>query len=114
MHVTAVPAPRPRGLKLMFNWGRLRFTLLFSIAWGLLLSTHWKSGFWTVMSKAVLLGLIVMLAFGLFEQWPKRLPRWIARWVLQVVSAALIIPPATAILYAITTAPGAPVFYHDP
>src|SRR5215831_3877398 len=114
MHVTAVPAPRPRGLKLMFNGGRLLFVLLFSLGWGVVLSTHMKSPPWTVFSKTVGLGLITMLVFGLFEQWPTRLPRWVARWALQVISVALVIPPSMAVLYVITTVPGAPVFYHDP
>jgi hypothetical protein len=25
-----------------------------------------------------------MMAFGLFEQWPQRLPKWLARWALQL------------------------------
>jgi hypothetical protein len=32
--------------------------------------------------RAVLLGLLAMLVFGLFEQWPARLPAWLARWAL--------------------------------
>src|SRR5262245_36776977 len=113
MHATAVPAPRPRGLKLMFNWGRLRFVGLFSLVWGLLFSTHLKGSNWSIIGRTLFLGLVVMLVFGLFEQWPKRLPRWIARWALQVIAVALVIPPTMAIFYAITTAPGAPPFYKD-
>jgi LytS/YehU family sensor histidine kinase len=52
-----------------------------------------------------------MLVFGLFEQWPKRLPRWLARWVLQVLGVALVIPPTTAIIYWLSTHAGAPPFY---
>jgi two-component sensor histidine kinase len=96
----------------MLAWPRLRFTVLFSLGWALLLSFHWKSGLMTLLTRVVLLGLIVMLVFGLFEQWPKRLPRWLARWVLQVVGVAVVIPPAMAIIYALSTPEGAPAFYH--
>ena len=110
MHVAAVLAPR-RGLALMLAWPRLKFTLLFSLAWGLLLSLHWTSGLFSILSRTVLLGLSSMLVFGLFEQWPSRLPRWLPRWVLQVVAVAVAIPPSTAIIYALSTVPGAPAFY---
>src|SRR5882672_4592044 len=112
MMAPAVPA-KPRGLALMFDWRRLRFVLLFSIAWGLMIGAHWKSGPMSAVVRTVLLGLTAMLVFGLFEQWPKRLPRWLARWVLQVVSVALVMPPATAIIYALTTPHDAPPFYED-
>src|SRR5258706_7829345 len=111
MVATAVPA-RPRGLALMLNWPRVRFTLLFSMVWGLLLAIHWKSAPMWMLTRAVLLGFIVMLVFGLFEQWPKRLPRWLARWVLQVVGVAVVIPPATAIIFALSAPAGGPPFYH--
>ena len=114
MSATAIPA-RPRGLGSMLSWGRLRFTLLFSGAIGLLLGlTTWTSGLPSALLRAVVLGLVAMLVFGLFEQWPQRLPRWIARWVLQVVGVAVAIPPATAIIYWLSTKPGAPAFYHVP
>src|SRR4029079_13122239 len=85
MHVAAVPAAPPRTLPRMLNWGRLRFTFIFSGVLGILIGAHWKSGIWAGVSHALLLGLVAMLVFGLFERWPKRLPRWIARWALQVV-----------------------------
>ena len=105
---------KPRGLALMLNWRRVRFTILFSMALALLFSFGWKSGLPSLLFRAVLLGLTVMLVFGLFEQWPKRLPRWVARWVLQVIGVGVVIPPTTAIIYALSTPPGAPHFYQVP
>ena len=110
MSATGVPA-KPRGLALMLGWGRVRFTVFFSMAIGLLLSFHWTSGLLSVLTRTVLLGLSAMLVFGLFEQWPRRLPRWLERWVLQVVGVALVIPPSTAIFYWLSTPSGAPAFY---
>src|SRR5262245_6619292 len=111
MHTTALPA-KPRGLALMLSWPRLGFTLLLSVVFGLLISFGWTSGLPSLLIRTALLGLVALLVFGLFEQWPKRLPRWVARWVLQVVAVAFVIPPSMAIIYWLSTEPGAPAFYH--
>src|SRR5262245_7423604 len=113
MHTTALPA-KPRGLALMLSWPRLGFTLLLSVVFGLLISFGWTSGLPSLLIRTALLGLVALLVFGLFEQWPKRLPRWLARWVLQVVGVALVIPPFNAIVYWLSTPAGAPAFYHVP
>jgi sensor histidine kinase YesM len=89
----------------MLGWRRVRFTLSFSIALGLMLGLSWKSG--PLFIRTVLLGLFAMLAFGLFEQWPKRLPAWLARWVLQVLGVALAMPLGTLVIYVLATATGA-------
>lgn len=68
----------PRGLALTLGWRRLLFTVLFSLAIGLLISPAWTTGLASVLIRTVTLGLIGMLVFGLFEQWPKRLPTWLA------------------------------------
>jgi hypothetical protein len=110
MTSTVLPA-RPRGLALMFNWRRIRFVVLFALGLGLLLSPAWKSGLPSILTRFVTLGLIAMVVFGLFEQWPKKLPRWIERWVLQVLGIMVAMPISTAIIYAFATPPGAPHFY---
>jgi LytS/YehU family sensor histidine kinase len=98
MIATAFSA-KPRGLALMLGWRRMRFTLLFSIGLGLAVSIHYgPAGFF----HAVLLGLIAMLVFGLFERWPKRLPAWLARWALQVTGVALAMPLGTLVLQLLT------------
>jgi LytS/YehU family sensor histidine kinase len=49
--------------------------------------------------------------FGVFEQWPRQLPGWLARWALQVLMVAVTIPIFIAIIYALSTPEGAPHFY---
>lgn len=110
MPASAVLA-KPRGLALLLGWRRVRFTLCFSIFLGLLLGFGWKSGLWSLLIRTVALGLIAMLVFGLFEQWPKRLPTWLARWVLQVVGVAVAMPLATFMIYVLSTDAGAPPFW---
>jgi len=96
---------KPRSLTLMLAWRRVLFTLACSIILGLVLSIH--LGF-PVIIEPVILGLIAMLLFGLFEQWPKRLPAWLARWVLQVIGVALAMPLGTLVLYALGDGAGGP------
>ena len=105
---------KPRGLALILGWRRVRFVLFFSLAWSLLLALAGNSGWTSILARTLWLGFTALLVFGVFEQWPRRLPRWLARWVLQVVSVAFIIPPALALSFALTTARGEPPFYHVP
>ena len=112
MSATAVPS-KPRGLALLLGWPRLRFTLGVSVLLGLLIGTGWTSGMFSALERTVALGLIAMLVFGVFEQWPKNLPAWLARWVLQVFSVAFVMPWATFAIYVLSTAPGAPDFWQD-
>ena len=110
--MSAVVLPsRPRGLALMFGWRRVAFTLAFATAIGLLMGAGWKSGLLSILERTIALGLIAMLVFGLFEQWPKRLPRWLGRWALQVVAVAIAMPISTVIIYLLSTEEGAPPFW---
>jgi len=112
MPVVAVPA-KPRGLALMLGWRRLLFALGLSMASGLLLGLDWKSSVSSLLLRTSILGLSAMLVFGVFEQWPRRLPAWLARWVLQVSGVALAMPLATFAIYVLSTPAGEPPFWHD-
>jgi|SRR5262245_11012452 len=112
MHAPAVSA-RPHGLRPLLGWPRLRFTLLCSIALGLLLGIGLGGGPVLMLFRSVPLGVTLMLVFGVFGQWPRRLPRWIERWVLQVIAVAAAVPLATALFVVLTTARGEPLFFSD-
>ena len=111
MNATLTGSGRPQGLALLLSWSRVRSTLLLSVIWGTLMSFSWTSGPVSVISRTVAIGLIAMLTYGVFEQRPTRLPRWMSRWVLQVVAVAVVIPPTTALIYVLSTPGGAPPFY---
>lgn len=100
-----------RGLGLLLRWQRVVFTLCASVLFGLLFSFGWKSGLVSLLIRAVGLGLMGMLVFGLFEQWPKRLPAWLARWVLQVLGVAVVMPTTAFVIYVLSTPAGAPPFW---
>ncbi|MGE0582352.1 MAG: sensor histidine kinase [Steroidobacteraceae bacterium] len=101
----------PRGLALAFNWKRVAFTLLFSFSWGALFGLGWTSGWWGAVVRFMGLGLILMLVFGLFEQWPGRLPHWLPRWLLQVAAVAACVPIVTVAMWIGSTDPGDPPFW---
>jgi LytS/YehU family sensor histidine kinase len=88
------------------------FTLGTSVLLGLLLSPGWKPGALSVLARAVMLGLLAMLVFGLFEQWPKHLPAWLARWAFQILGVALAIPLGVFAISRLSTDAGAPPFWH--
>ncbi|HEX8170964.1 MAG TPA: histidine kinase [Thermoanaerobaculia bacterium] len=63
--------------------------------------------------RTAIIGLAAAAAFSLFEVWPRGLPRWFQRWVLQVVAVGVCIPVTTLLIYILSTAPGAPQFWED-
>ncbi len=113
MTATAVPA-KPGSLGRLLSWGRLRPTLVISGLLGLMMSFGWTSGPASILGRTLTLGLVAMLTFGVLERWPKRLPRRLARWVVQVLGVALSIPIGTWWIYVLSTPPGGPPFWRVP
>jgi two-component sensor histidine kinase len=97
----------------IFSWPRLRLIAGFSILAGLLPDLLFNGGEPLMLVRVTALGVAGLLAFGAVEVWPRRLPRWLARWVLQVLGVALTMPVVTAALWVASTAPGAPAFWQD-
>lgn len=95
----AAASVKPRGLALMLGWQRLRFTLAVSILFGLLLSGSTDAPVSIVIVRAIIVGFGAMLAFGFFEQHPKRLPRWLARSALQLIGIAVSVPLSAMLSY---------------
>lgn len=92
------------------RWVRLWYTIALSVLAGFLVG--WGQPVLPLMvARALVLGLAALGAFELVGTRPRRLPRRVARWALQVIAVGLVIPPAGAILFALTNPPGAPAFY---
>lgn len=66
-----------------------------------------------MLLRLIILALSATTAVTLFEVWPRRLPRWCQRWVLQVVSVGASIPVAASAMYVPFTPLGAPPFLED-
>ena len=97
----------------MLGWQRVRYPLGASALLGLLLMSGWKDHYWVLFGRLFFIALAATLAFGLFEQWPAYMPRRLARWVVQVVAVAIVIPFAAWVAYFATTQ-GDPVpFWQD-
>jgi hypothetical protein len=105
-------AARPAGF-LAKTLRRLAVALTISVAVGLLLSGHWKSPSSSILLRTVIVGFSAVTAYSLFEVWPRRLPRWFQRWVLQVVAVGVFMPLTTLLIYVLSTARGAPPFWQQ-
>jgi hypothetical protein len=108
----AATAERPVGI-IAKTARRTAVALTIAIAVWLLLLTH-RSIFPSLMLfRLIILALSATMSFGLFEVWPRRLPRWCQRWVLQVVAVGASIPIAASAMYVPLTPLGAPPFLED-
>ena len=94
-------------------WRRLGCALGLAVGIAMLLRTQWTQGIQPLLLRTVLMGLVGVLVFGLFERWPKRPPRWLPRWALQVVGVGLAMPATTVSIYVVSTRAGATPFWLD-
>ncbi|HEX6833274.1 MAG TPA: histidine kinase [Rudaea sp.] len=101
------------GLSKLFGPQRVAVTLTVTALCTLLVSFGWESGLNSLVIRTVSLGVLAMIAFGLVEQWPRRLPKWVARWALQVFAVAATIPVSAYVIWELSTDPGAPRFWED-
>ncbi|HLX25005.1 MAG TPA: histidine kinase [Usitatibacter sp.] len=102
---TFAPASKARGLALMFGWRRVLIALALGALVGLILFPTFVGGtpVWQVMTREMTVALACLVAFGIFEQWPRKLPAWVARWFLQLCAVALVIPPTALAIYLVIT-----------
>jgi len=105
---TAAKSPTPAS---MLGWRRLLVALGVAALVGLIISPAFVTSRAGVIGRELVIGMAALLAFGLFERWPKRLPRWLARWVLQVIGvAAAVIITVPWLYFAMTPADAVPFF----
>jgi hypothetical protein len=109
-----MPAASPaRGLARAWGWRRLRALLLVAFFTSLPLCISWRGGYWLLMSRLLITGLLLLLVFAMFERHPAKLPSWLERWMLQVGGVALAVIPAVAFAYMCTSFGYATSFGHD-
>src|SRR5688572_28364971 len=96
---TPLPA-KPTGFAPIFGWRRVIVALAVAAVLGLVISPAFGGlSVQRTVGREMVLALGPLVAFGVFEQWPRRLPAWIARWALQVLAVAVSIPLAVLALY---------------
>ena len=103
-------AARPAGI-VAKTLRRIGVALMIAVAVGLLMMQGWKSSPASLFLRTIILGLSATAAFGLFEVWPRKLPRWVQRWALQVVAVGVFMPVTTLLIYVLSTPEGAPPFW---
>lgn len=107
----SLPTPAPPAI---FGWQRLRLVLLVCVLFSALWIPIFVSSWVIPPIRLLMLGGLQLLAFGIFERWPKRLPRWMARWVLQVLAVAVMAPFAAVLIMSVTTFSHPEVWSTDP
>lgn len=106
--------PARRGLARVFAWPRVRTALIPPTLIFLLLAPGWEGLLFAELVPRLLMATTAcLLAFGLLETRPRRLPRWLPRWVLQVAGVAFVGPPTLWIAYLLTTQHDPQPFFHD-
>ena len=102
-----------RPLPPVFAWSRVRFTFLVAVVFGLMhIASPTPVLVW--IARTTIVAMFAMAAFGVFERWPKRLPDWMARWVLQLLAVVAVIPFATILAFALTGAGSMRIYMQDP
>ena len=96
----------------ILGWRRIRVVLIAATALGLLHGIGSVTPTIVWVARDMLVGLCLLVAFGLTERWPVRIPSWLARWVLQIVAIVVIAPLAALLAYWMSQG-GRPDFAHD-
>lgn len=97
--------PASRGIALAFAWRRLLVALGVSALFGAINSLPSEMPPAPVtIGHSIVVGLIALAAFGLFEQRPVRLPPWLSRWVLQLLGVVIAIPAGALLAHSISMA----------
>ncbi len=96
---------RPRGLALAFGWRRWVLALSLGTLFGAANSLPSSAPTADItIGHAIVVSLVAMLAFGLFEQRPMRLPSWLSRWVLQVVGVVAAVLVGALLAHSVSMA----------
>ena len=110
----ANPEARSFQWRALFGWRRVLTVTIICALFVLLFSFGWRPELWRLFARVYGVGFALFLVFGLLEQWPRRLPSWLARWALQVVGVGVTVPIAMFIASVLSTDAGAPMFWTDP
>jgi hypothetical protein len=103
---------KPTGIRLMFAARRVFNVFIASTGLACFWLLTWESPVEILFGRMWSTGLLALIAFGVFEQWPKRLPQTLPRWVLQIVAVALVIPLSMFGHYCWSAQEGIP-FWND-
>jgi signal transduction histidine kinase len=90
---------------------RLRVTLIAATCVFALFTLTWEDRLYRLAPLVYVPAGVALLAFNLLERRPRRVPEPLARWALQVIAVAAVMPVVEAFFYIAATEPGAPPFW---
>lgn len=93
---------------------RVGFTLAMAAIVGLLMLFTWSGSALALFLRTATIAGAATTVFTLVERWPRRLPRWLQRWALQVMAVGASIPLTTTLIYLLSTPTGAAPFWDTP
>ncbi len=112
--VAVPPQSAAKRLSPIFTWPRVRPPLIAAGIVSLMILPGWEVSYFVLYARLLLIALTGVFVFGLLERWPRRLPKWLARWPLQVIAVAAVMPFIVAIAYALTTFDDPQPWYKNP
>ncbi len=101
------------GMATILGGRRLVVALAAALALSTMLLPIWRADAFSLFARVIGASMVALVAFGWFERVPARLPRWLARWVLQVVGVALAVPGSLFLFWLLFTEPGQPNFWNE-
>jgi sensor histidine kinase YesM len=101
------------GLSRLLGWQRLLWAAFAALPFALLLSIESGTPLRVWLLRTLLVSLLALLAYGIVEQWPRRLPAWLARWFAQLLAVVAAVPLGALLAYWLTTW-GNPQFASQP
>jgi len=105
---------QPQGVAPTLSWRRVRIVFVMCLVFSGLFRLIWlQAPYLVVLSRILIVGFAALLAFGLAGRWPAKLPAWVARWALQVLASAFVVPFAAFAAYSLTTLGQHPSWWHD-
>jgi two-component sensor histidine kinase len=90
-------------LRRAYAWPRVRVVLIASAVLGTLMLGGWTGSVPLLYFRIACVGAVLLFVFAVLERGPRRLPRFVARWALQIVGVAVAVPPTTGLIYSLTT-----------
>lgn len=99
-----VPATAPSSAGTAPSWRRrLVGTLLACLAASALMALAWQGTAAELLGRWLGIGLSALAAFELAARWPRKLPRRLPRWSVQLAAVGLSVPTSALSLYTLTT-----------
>jgi hypothetical protein len=107
IHAMAVTALSVRpGIAMLFGWRRLRLAVGVSTLFGALNAVPPSAmpPLHVTIAHAIPIGLATVIAFGLLERYPARLPTWLPRWTAQLIGVFLAGPIGVVLPHLVSMA----------